>query len=125
MTSVIEPLGICNHKSFWNEARFQRACAVCGTTRGTWDAHHVVYKQTLRDLYGLRDDGLYDSANALRLCNLHHSRHHQRSRPVKTTELTELSIRYAFHVMGAYAADWLRAYYDDSEPDARIVKLES
>lgn len=124
MTSaVITPLGICDPHSFYNEARWQRCCVVCGKSRD-FEAHHAVYKQALKRL-GLRDNMLYDTFNALRLCELHHMRHHKGIRRVKTKELKDNNITYAFHVFGLYAADWLRQYYDDSEADPRIVQLES
>lgn len=119
----IEAIGVCNPQSFYYEARHQRVCAVCGTTRG-FQAHHVVTKQELARL-GLSGDDLYDSANALRLCQTHHLRHHGGIRRVRTAELKDLNIRYAFHVLGAFAADWLRRYYDDTDGDPRIIKLES
>lgn len=51
--------------SFRAEARWQRACAVCGAVGGGFHAHHVVPKHLLRRL-GLP---LYDTRNALRLCD--------------------------------------------------------
>jgi hypothetical protein len=43
---------------------------------------------------------------------------------VKTVELTDDNIEYAFEKLGAYAADYLRRDYDDEERDPRIVERE-
>jgi hypothetical protein len=118
---------ISNPSSFWHEAQFQRVCAVCHGV-GPFDAHHVVDKQTLRR-QGLQRNDLYDTRNALRLCsrfgNNCHFQHENRRRIVKTGELLDRNIEYAWEVLGSYAVDFLRREYDDSAGDPRIAKLES
>jgi len=127
MSSVLgDP--ICNRESFHDEARFQMCCAVCGSTKG-FHAHHVVYEQVLDKRYGITGKAAFDTRNALRICteagNNCHSHHHHAVRKIMTVELTDENVAYAFEIMGLYAADWLRQYYDDDVQDSRILKLES
>lgn len=121
--TVYVPLGMANTASFRMEAMAQRVCAACGKA-GPWHPHHVVYEQILKNRYGLRGHELWDSANALRLCLRCHQGHHG-TRKIPTRKLKDLNIEYAFYVMGDFAIDWLRRYYDDSDPDPRILRLES
>jgi hypothetical protein len=121
---------ISNPKSFRNEARWQRVCAVC-QKGGDFHAHHVVDKAILKNRCGLRGIQLYDTRNALRLCQALgdpdrrcHFQHENRRRVVKTTELTQENLEYAFLMLGEYASDYLRDEYDDSERDERICNLE-
>lgn len=117
---------ICNPRSFREEARFQIVCAVCRKP-GRFHAHHVVDKQTLK-AYGVTGNRQYDTRNALRLCQTFadaarcHFSHENRLRIVKTSELLDANIEYAFEVLKVYAYDFLRQEYDDSEPDERIVR---
>jgi hypothetical protein len=121
---------IQNPVSFRQEARWQRVCAVClKPTSGHFQTHHVVDVQTLRR-HGVKGNALYDTRNALRLCqNLGdvdvrcHFQHENRRRVVKTGELLDHNIEYAFEVLGVFAADFLRQEYDDSERDARVELL--
>lgn len=122
-----------NPKSFHDEARYQRACANCGAT-GPFHAHHVVDKQTLRNILRCekRDNRLYDTRNALRLCDgLDGNRCHMNMEwgngtlRVHTDKLTDDNIAYAFEVLGDWAADYLRQQYVDVPEDPRIVQLES
>lgn len=120
---------ICNPSSFHSEARYQGLCAVCGKS-GEFHAHHVVDKAKLRK-WGLSGNALYDTRNALRLCQQMggverrcHFQHENRRRVVKTTELTDDNITYAFELLKAHAIDYLRAEYDDTDPDPRIIELE-
>lgn len=118
---------ICGPSSFWEEARWQGLCAACGKA-GPWQAHHVLYKQVL-DRLGIKGDELHDTRNALRLCTELggncHSRHHWKVRAVRTVELTDDNVMYVFEKLGLYGADWLRRYYDDTNADPRISRLES
>jgi hypothetical protein len=118
---------IANPKSFWLEAQSQRVCAVCHGV-GVFDAHHVVDKQTLKR-QGLTRNELYDTRNAMRLCsrfgNNCHFQHENRRRVVKTGELLDVHIEYAWEVLGPYAIDFLRREYDDYAQDPRIRELES
>jgi hypothetical protein len=126
-------VSVQNPASFHDEARFQRACANCGAT-GAYHAHHVVDKQALRRKLGCskRDDRLYDTRNALRLCDgLHGPRCHMNMEwggvgrtKVPTKRLLDQNIHYAFEVLGPYAADYLRHEYDDTDPDPRILELQ-
>jgi hypothetical protein len=124
---------IQNAASFHAEGRFQRACANCGAT-GSFHVHHVVDKQTLRRIFGCgkKDPRLYDTRNALRLCDsLDGNRCHMNMEwgngrvRVSTWKLTSDNIAYAFETLKDWAGDYLRAQYDDSTPDPRILQLES
>jgi hypothetical protein len=118
---------ITSTKSFRMEAQWQKVCAVCRKP-GPFQAHHVVDKAILRNRCHLSGAELYDTRNALRLCQQIgsvewrcHFQHENTGRLVKTSELLDDNIEYAFEVLGAFAADYLRREYDDSEPDARIA----
>lgn len=118
---------ICNPSAFRLEARSQLVCAHC-RRGGGYHAHHVVDKQTLRR-YGLRGNALYDTRNALRLCEgldtkRCHMQFENRRIAIATAMLTDDNILYAFEVLGAFAADFLRREYDDAAEDPRIVELE-
>lgn len=131
---------ICNPSSFRLEARAQRVCAVCRGT-GHFHAHHVVDKAIL-GRYGRSGKLLYDTRNALRLCegldtrrcHFQHEnwrplvRPHEQRAPtvlVRTVELLDENIVYAFEVLEGYAVDYLRAEYDDvTVPDPRLIELE-
>lgn len=115
---------LANPKSFREEARYQGLCALCGMS-GPFHAHHVVDKAKLRDRCGLRGNDLYDPRNAMRLCegldgNRCHMNFENRVVKITTKMLSDQNIEYAFEKLGAYAADYLRAEYDDSDPDFRI-----
>lgn len=79
--------------------------------------HHVIYRQVLRKR-GLDE---FDPRNAMKLCVSCHSSHHRRGKIIPTSALLDRHIEYAFEVLGIYAMDYLRRYYDDAEPDPRIV----
>lgn len=116
---------VCNRPSFRAEATYQRVCAVC-LKPGPFNPHHVVYEQDLVRHAGLSGNQLYDTRNALRICTENvtncHSRHHSRTRTIRTDELTDDNIAYAFEALGEWAADYLRRKYDDSSVDLRIER---
>ena len=122
---------ICNPGAFRDEARWQRVCANrdCGSS-GHFHAHHVVDKAILRNRCHLDGNELYDTRNALRLCegldgNRCHMQFENRRVAIRTRWLTDANIEYAFEKLGLYAADYLRAEYDDqSDPDPRIKARE-
>jgi hypothetical protein len=115
---------ICNPRSFREEARFQRVCQLCGAP-GPFHAHHVVDKKEL-EKKGLRGNDLYDTRNAMRLCEgldtkRCHFQFENRMVPITTEMLMDQHIEYAFEKLGAYAFDYLRQEYDDSAEDPRIA----
>jgi hypothetical protein len=112
------PTSVNNPESFRAEAKWQGVCAVTGKG-GAFQAHHVVERQELKRR-GLPE---WDPRNALRLAPRAHDRHTLAVRRVKTKELTDDNIEYAFEVLGDAAQDYLRRYYDDDEPDLRIGPL--
>jgi hypothetical protein len=104
--------------AFYAAAAAQDSCAACGR-RGPFQAHHVVEKKHLTD-------GLYPPDDALRICATHvrpcHFDHHYAGKRIATRRLTDANVAFAFSVLGAYAQDYLRRYYDDSDPDPRIAR---
>lgn len=115
-------LAVSNKASFQGEAASQLACAVCGKS-GDWDPHHVIYEQHL----SVEGRPLFDTRNALRVCSRWggdqcHAKHHSGERKIKTKELKDDNVAYAFHTLGARAIDYLRRYYDDSDPDPRLER---
>lgn len=106
---------VANPESFWQEARYQRVCAHCNGA-GNFHAHHVVDKGTLKRTCGFEGDDLYDTRNALRLCEglntrRCHFNHEFGHVKVKMSELTDDNIEYAFEVLGAAAYDYLHRHY--------------
>lgn len=99
---------ISSAASFWSEARWQRVCAVCGQGGG-FHAHHCLPKQHLRRL-GLP---LYDTRNALRLCDTCHMQF-EWGGPGKVQLplhcLTENNICYLYEVLGPAIVTLERKY---------------
>jgi hypothetical protein len=115
-----------NPKSFRMEARAQIVCAYCGKAR-PFQAHHVVDKGELKKV-GLKGNALYDTRNALRLCEditqfiqgrCHYQFENRRIR-IATWMLKDCNIEYAFEVLGAYAFDYLTQEYVGALDDSRI-----
>lgn len=119
-----------NQGAFRDEARWQRVCANpdCASS-GYFHAHHVVDKRLLEDRCHLKGKQLYDTRNALRLCegldgNRCHMQFENRRLAIRTRWLTDDNIVYAFEKLGPYAYDYLRAEYDDvTDPDPRLARL--
>lgn len=114
---------ISNPTSFHAEARWQRCCLNCHAT-GPFHAHHVVDKAELKKA-GVRASDLYDTRNAMRLCEgLDGSRCHlqfeNRRLRIPTSKLLDEHIEYAFEALGPYAYDYLRQEYDDAQEDPRL-----
>lgn len=111
---------IANPSSFWNEARFQLVCFICGKP-GDFHAHHVVDKQTLRNDYGITGDAAYDTRNAMRLHRHCHLQFENSRIDIPLTKLTDSMIEYAQEVMGTRAYDYLKRYY--SGHDERVEAI--
>lgn len=109
-----------NKRLFREAARAQKLCQGpdCPNRRADWQAHHVVYEQHLRE----HGHPIYDARNAMRLCELCHTRHHRRvsGHVISTKLLPAAAIAYAFDLLGPVAASYLRRYYDDADADPRI-----
>lgn len=116
------PVVIANPASFWNEARFQVSCFICGKP-GDFHAHHVVDKQTLRREYGRTGDSLYDTRNAMRLHRYCHFQFENSRAEIPLTKLKDCMIEYAVEVMGLRAYDYLKRYYsgDDERVEAILT----
>jgi hypothetical protein len=124
---------VANPQSFRLEGRSQIICAKCKKPGKPFHTHHVVDQAILKNRCGLRGNALYDTRNALRLCQALgdpdcrcHFQHENRVAGcvVKTTDLTDDNLEYAFEMLEGYAPDYLRREYDDSERDPRIERLE-
>lgn len=114
----------CNRESFHNEARYQYACAGCGSAKNPWQAHHVVYEQHVTKWGG----EVWDPRNARRLCTIvpggcHGGQHGLKK--LATKKLLDCNIEFAVELMGEAAAGYLRRYYDDSDPDPRLEALDA
>lgn len=107
------------HRLFRDAARGQKCCAVPGCRNKDFDPHHVIYEQHLKD-HGLPK---YDTRNVRRLCRHHHQQHH-RIKKLPLTILLDENIRYAFLVLGDYAADYLRRYYAGDDPRLEVIARE-
>lgn len=108
---------ISDPAAFWEEARYQRVCAQCGDT-GQFEAHHTVEKQWLKRHKLL----LWDTRGALRLCLLCHHGQTSKLKKIELKKLTLDNLEYAFEVMGASAAAYLRRHYEGD--DVRVDELE-
>lgn len=111
--------------AFHDEAQWQRACAGCGSLTPLWEAHHVVLRQHCRT-NGWPE---WDPRNALRvdiipITGCHYRHHDGTPYTIPTRQLRDENIEFAVECMGVYAVDYLRRYYDDSDPDPRLVALE-
>lgn len=106
---------IANPRSFWEEARYQMVCALCGKP-GDFHAHHVVAKNYLRRSYGLTGDALYDTRNALRMHRLCHFQFEHAMLELPMTKLLDPNIEYAFEILGAHAFDYLQRQYTGDDP---------
>lgn len=100
---------------FWDAARMQTVCAECGRG-GSFDAHHVIERQELRN-QGLNE---WDLDNALRLCDRPvggcHQNHTAASKRVRLERLTDRNIDFAFRALGPAAYDYLKRRYGGDDP---------
>lgn len=104
-------------RSFWEEARWQRVCAVCKRPTRDWEAHHVIQKQRCR-----RERApLHSPDNALRLCaggpHCCHELHTTHQLLVSLACLRDENITFAANWLGAGPAyEYLTRYYAGSDP---------
>lgn len=118
-----------NPTSFWEEALYQRFCAGCGRELKIEEseAHHVVREQDCRragaPLHHC-DDVLLICISPGRVALGCHERHHQRTRVLPTSVLTDRNVAFAARwLQPAGAVEYLRRHYDDSAGDARLLAL--
>jgi hypothetical protein len=105
--------------AFEAAAKSQLICAACGTKRGAWHPHHVLYQQHLRREKLPR----YHVANALRLCVGCHADHHSAAAKLKVQRLETRNIDFVLHALGLErGAAYLRRYYDDAGEDSRLAR---
>lgn len=111
---------IANAKAFKIAAHEQRCCAKCGKRVGSnengapikFDAHHVIEKRYLK----ANCLPLFDTRNALLLCEWCHLGQTNRLRPLELRVLTDANIDYAFYLLKSYADDYLRSLYIGDDP---------
>lgn len=111
-------LAVDSPESFWQAARYQRVCAICGRAGGRpdfrgriWHAHHTVPRQLLRRL-GLPE---WDPRGALRICTDCHMQDDAGALEVR--HLTAENICYAWEVLGVTVVQLERKYGDfDHDP---------
>jgi hypothetical protein len=116
IASTATTSSLSNPASFYQAARWQRVCAVCGRASGrpdargrTWHAHHVVPKPILRRLH-LPE---YDTRGALRLCTDCHMAF-EWAGPGKVhvmpKHMTDENICYVWEVLGVAVVQIERKY---------------
>jgi hypothetical protein len=123
---------VANPSSFHAEARFQIACAACGAIGRPFHAHHVVDKQTLKWWGVPVGDELYDTRNAMRLCEdldpskRCHLQFENGRISIFLTALSDENIEYAFEVGQLRAYDYLHREYagDDARVELKLAELE-
>lgn len=112
---------IANAKAFKIAANEQRCCAKCGKPIGAkddsgepikFDAHHVIEKRYLK----ANHLALFDTRNALLLCEWCHLGQTNRLRPLPLAVLTDANIEYAFYLLKSYADSYLRSLYEGDDP---------
>src|SRR2546430_5742237 len=108
---------ISNPASFREEARFQRVCAMCGSS-GAYHAHHVVPKQWLSRNGQVHR--LYDPRNALRLCDgldgpRCHMNFESRKLVIETARLPPNAMCFIYETMGVAGQNFLERMYTGVE----------
>lgn len=109
---TVGDLEASNRRAFHEAAWKQRCCAVCGKG-GSFQSHHVVEKQKLRIIGRL--DLVWDTRNALRVCGDCHDAHTIGFRRINLDRLTDENYEFAWFVLRAEAADYLRRKYNGSD----------
>lgn len=97
-------------------------CAADDCLNQPTDPHHVVYAQHLRR-HGLPQ---WDVRDGLPLCRPCHEAHHNGSKRLPLTALTDSNLEFAFEQLGAYAWDYLNRRYTgaDRRLDALLAAVE-
>lgn len=110
-------------RSFYDEARFQGACAHCGRIKGDWQAHHIVFRQRCRREGAPQwspDDAVRVCSGAADRC---HEREHSGQERLRTSDLRDENIAFAARWLGPGAAfNYLTRYYDH-DADPRVDEL--
>jgi len=117
-------IDIANSQAFRLAAVDQGYCGNCGVpyTGQDFDAHHVIEKRYLK-ANGL---DLFNTDNALLLCEECHRGQTNRLRPLPLECLTDANIQYAFYLLKGYADTYLRRLYtgDDPRVTRALAELE-
>lgn len=112
-------LEVANRQAFRLAAERQCRCAKCDRApRNNWDlqnnfdAHHVIEKRYLKS----NCLPLFNTENALLLCEDCHRGQTNRLRPLPLRCLTDANISYAFYLLRSYAHSYLRMNYTGDDP---------
>jgi hypothetical protein len=92
----------------FKEASFDKVCRGCGHF---WEpyrsrAHHVIYRQHIPV------DKEWDPRNAMPVCDPCHERHHNASRRLPLSALSEENLAFAEEVLGEAAPYYLERRYE-------------
>lgn len=112
VTTFPMPPTISNPRSFYEEGRHQRECAVCEST-GPFEVHHVISKQRLKRMH--REDVLYDPRNALRLCEGLDTNQCHHKLKIKTEDLTPDNICFIWEILKLAGYNYLERHYSGAE----------
>jgi 5-methylcytosine-specific restriction endonuclease McrA len=95
----------------FKEAVYGLRCVRCGRLDFMFPAkaHHVIYRQHLPV------DKEWDPRNAMPVCNPCHERHHNASRRIPLTALSEENLEFASEVLGEAAEYYLARRYKTEE----------
>lgn len=99
--------------AFWQEARYQRLCAVCGHG-GSFHAHHVYPRDKLKRM-GAPE---WDTRNALRLCELCHMQFEWAGAgkvEIVTSQLKQQNLCYLWELLNVGAYVFLDREYGGSD----------
>lgn len=96
----------------WTEGLDLDAPCACGCGKRAANRHHVVYEQHVRAEGGDR----FDPDNGLVLAHDCHASHHRRGRVLPLTALRDANIRFAYHLLGDAAYDYLTRRYGGEDP---------
>jgi hypothetical protein len=114
---------INNQVSFFLEGRYQQCCAHCGRIKGSWQVHHVIFRQHCRK----EGAPQYSPDNALRVCQgaaeCCHEREHSAQERIRVSDLRDENIAFAARWLGPGPAyEYLRRRYED-DGDPRLDAL--
>lgn len=102
----------CHPRSFFEEAKHQKGCALCGKVKRPFEAHHVIKKQRIIRI----GRNPYDGRLALRLCegvgtSRCHADHEKGKRKVETANLPDHAICVIWDYLGEAGQNLLERDY--------------
>ena len=110
-------------RSFYEEGKYMGHCGHCGRIKGSWQVHHVVFRQRCRS-EGAPE---WSPDNAFRVCSgaadRCHEREHSAQERVRCSDLRDENIAFAVRWLGRGPAfNYLTRYYED-DGDPRVRQL--